>query len=64
MLSIFLLIDDYNTKSWVYFLKYKSETFGKFQEFKSMVENESDKSIKTLRTDNGGEFTKKEFIAY
>ena len=29
-----------------------------------MVENESNKKIKTLRTDNGGEFIKKEFDAY
>ena len=32
-------IDDYSRKSWVYFFKHKSETFGIFQEFKSMVEN-------------------------
>ena len=29
-----------------------------------MVENESDKNIKTLRTDNGGEFIKKEFESF
>ena len=57
-------IDDFTHKTWVYFLKYKSETFSKFQEFKSLVENESNKKIKTLRTDNGGEFIKKEFNAY
>jgi transposase InsO family protein len=65
MLSIFLtFINDYSRKSWVYFWKHKSETFGKFQEFKTMVESQSGKSIKTLRIDNGGEFTKKEFTAY
>ena len=37
-------------------MKYKSETFSKFQEFKALVENESNKKIKTLRTDNGGEY--------
>jgi len=52
-------IDDFSRKYWVYFLKNKSETFVKFQEFKSMVENASGKSIKTLRSDNGGEFVKK-----
>ena len=57
-------IDDFTHKTWVYFLKYKSETFSKFQEFKTMVENESNKKIKTLRTDNGGKFIKNEFDAY
>ena len=46
------LIDDYSLKYWVYFLKYKSETFGIFQKFKSMVENEPSKTIKTLRNFN------------
>ena len=47
-------IDDFTCKTWVYFLKYKSETFFKFLLFKSLVENESGKKIKTLRNDNGG----------
>ena len=47
-------IDDFSRKSWVYFLKNKSEVFSIFQIFKSLVENESGKKIKTLRSDNGG----------
>ena len=39
----FTFIDDYSLKYWVCFFKYKSETFGIFQEFKSMVEKESRK---------------------
>ena len=38
--------------------------FFKFQLFKSLVENESGKTIKTLRNDNGGESIKKEFEAF
>jgi len=57
-------IDDFTHKTWVYFLKYKSETFGNFYEFKNLVENESNKKIKTLRTNDGGEFIKKVFNAY
>ena len=60
----FTFIDDFSRKSWVYFLKHKSETFFKFQLFKSLVENESGKKIKTLRTNNGGEFIKKEFESF
>jgi len=45
----------------VSFLKKKYEVFGKFKEFKSLVENQIDKKIKVLRNDNGGEFYRNEF---
>ena len=32
-------IDDYSRKTWVYFLKHKSDAFGYFQQFKALVEN-------------------------
>jgi hypothetical protein len=32
-------IDDYSCKTWVYFLKSKDEVFGKFKEFKALIEN-------------------------
>ena len=57
-------INDFSHKSWVYFLKHKSETFGIFQDFKSMVEKEYGESIKILKTNNGGELTKNEYYAY
>jgi transposase InsO family protein len=57
-------IDDYSRKTWVYFLKHKSEAFVVFQEFKALVEKESRKCIKTLHTDNVGEYTKNEFSTY
>ena len=50
----FTFIDDFSKKSWVYFLKNKSEVFSIFQNFKSSVENESSKKIDTLRSNNGG----------
>ena len=40
-----LLIDDFSRKSWIYFLKAKSETFNKFQEFKALIENQTRKNI-------------------
>ena len=46
-------IDDYSRKTWIYFLKVKSEVFEKFKEFKALIENISDKRIKTLQSDNG-----------
>lgn len=54
-------IDDYSRKTWVYFLHEKSETFTAFKSFKTHVEKETGKSIKTLRTDRGGEYCSKEF---
>ena len=39
----------------------KSETFSKFYEFNSLVEKESGKQVKVLRSDNGGEFISGEF---
>ena len=57
-------IDDYSRKTWIYFLKAKSEVFEKFKEFKALIENISDKRIKTLQLENGGEYTSKEFEAF
>ena len=42
-------------------MKAKSEVFEKFKEFKAVIENLTDKRIKTLRSDNGREYTSKEF---
>eukprot|EP00253_Pinus_taeda_P004006 PITA_04006 len=39
----------------------KSETYSKFCEFKELVEKESGKKVKALRSDNGGEYISGEF---
>ena len=54
-------IDDFSRKTWVYFMKNKDEVFSKFKEFKALIENHTEKKIKTIRSDNGGEFTSNEF---
>ncbi|PKU79836.1 Retrovirus-related Pol polyprotein from transposon TNT 1-94 [Dendrobium catenatum] len=41
-------IDDYSRKTWVYFLKEKSETFNVFKKFKAMVEKTTGKFIIAL----------------
>jgi hypothetical protein len=56
-------IDDFSRNTWIYFLRNKSEVFDKFKEFKALVENQTEKKIKVLRTDNGGELCKKCGIA-
>lgn len=57
-------IDDYSRKTWVYFLKHKDEAFGAFVEWSVMVENQAERKIKILRTDNGLEFCNNQFNEY
>jgi transposase InsO family protein len=59
-----LLIDDYTRMTIVFFLKNKSKAFENLKIYKEMVVNEMDSKIKCLRSDNGGEFTSKEFMDY
>ena len=54
-------IDDYFKKVWVYFLKRKSDVFETFKKWKTLVENQTGKKIKRLRTDNGLEFCSGDF---
>lgn len=53
-------IDDYSRKTYVYFLRSKSETFPAFQEFKAQVENQTGRKIKAMRSDNGREYVNNE----
>nr|GFB36566.1 retrovirus-related Pol polyprotein from transposon TNT 1-94 [Tanacetum cinerariifolium] len=38
---------------WVYILRFKHEAFGKFKEWKQLVENQNRRMVKKLRTNNG-----------
>ncbi|KAK2988354.1 hypothetical protein RJ640_001539 [Escallonia rubra] len=51
-------------KTWVYFLKQKSEVFSAFKRFKALVEKQSGYQIKAMRSNRGGEFISKEFKAF
>ena len=53
--------DDLSRYGYVYLMKHKSETFEKFKEFQSEVENQCGKKIKALRSDRGGEYLSHEF---
>ena len=39
----------------------KDQTFSKFCEFKELVEKDTSKKVKALRSDNGGEYVSNEF---
>ncbi|CAA7024021.1 unnamed protein product [Microthlaspi erraticum] len=53
--------DDYSRKVWVSFLRFKDEAFRSFVEWKKMVETQSGRNIKKLRTANGLKFCKNQF---
>ena len=42
-------------------MKTKNETFKKFHEFKALIENQTGKHIRVLRSDNGGEYESHQF---
>ena len=54
-------IDDFSRKTWSFFLAEKSKAFSIFKRFKSIVVKEIGIYLKGLRTDQGSEFTFKEF---
>ncbi|KAG8489524.1 hypothetical protein CXB51_017540 [Gossypium anomalum] len=54
-------IDDFSRKVWAFFLKKKSDVFSAFKSWKTMIEKQTRKQIKYLRTDNGLEFCSDEF---
>nr|GFC68492.1 retrovirus-related Pol polyprotein from transposon TNT 1-94 [Tanacetum cinerariifolium] len=56
------IVDDYSRRVWVYLLRFKHEAFEKFKEWKQLVENQTGRKVKKLRTDNGLEFCNREFM--
>lgn len=59
-----LLVDDYSRVMWAYLLNSKDEAFEAFKKFRALVEQDSEKKIKVLRTDMGGEFCSRQFLEY
>lgn len=57
-------IDDKTRYTWVYLLKTKDQVFDRFLEWKALIEKSSGRKLKTLRSDNGGEYTSAKFAAY
>ena len=56
--------DDKSRYTWVYILKTKDQVFDCFRTWKMLVEKQSKRKLKTLRTDNGGEYTSTQFERY
>lgn len=60
----FLLEDDYSKAMRVFLLESKDEALDAFKKFRAQVEGGPEKTVKTLRTDNGGEFCLNQFKFY
>ena len=57
-------IDD-KSRFWaVYLLQSKSEVLDKFMQFAKFAETQTDRCIKVLRSDNGGEYVSKRLAAF
>nr|GEX19121.1 putative zinc finger, CCHC-type [Tanacetum cinerariifolium] len=54
--------DDFSRYGYVYLLKHKHEVFKNFKVFQKEVENRLGKTIKSLRSDRGGEYMSQEFL--
>lgn len=58
------IIDDNSRRVWPYFLKQKSDAFESFKVWKTMVEKQTERKLKVLRTDNGMEFCSGDFNSF
>jgi transposase InsO family protein len=59
-----LLVDDATGYMWVVLLTAKSEASSAIKRIQAEAEKECGRKLWVLRTNNGGEFTMAEFVAY
>ena len=57
-------INDYTRHTWIYLIEKKSEVFDCFRDLKSVVERETRRKIKCLRSDGGKEYFSDQFNSY
>ena len=57
-------IDDATKKTWIYYIRNKSDVSDAFNKWKALVENETGNKLKCLRSYNGGEYYNKYFYNY
>ena len=56
-------MDDYSRFVWIYLLLTKDQVYSTFVQFKTLVENQFQTTIKCLQTDHGGKFTTLRFLS-
>lgn len=54
-------IDDFSKKVFLYVLSGKDEVFEKFKQFRAEAENQTERRIKAIKSDNGREFKNRKF---
>jgi len=59
-----VIVDDRTRYTWVYFLERKSDALECFKQWLVRVERLTEKTLKTVRSDNGGEYTGGKFEAF
>ncbi|GJU99517.1 putative ribonuclease H-like domain-containing protein [Tanacetum coccineum] len=59
-----VITDDFSRFSWVFFLRNKDETSGILKDFIRQIENQLNKKVKTIRSDNGTEFKNRDMIEF
>lgn len=57
-------LDEYTNYGVIYFLKSKSQALGCFKHFVQWAERQTKISLRKIRTDNGGEYTGKDWTAF
>jgi transposase InsO family protein len=57
-------IDDATRKVWAYPTRTKDRVFTIFKDWLAMVENQTDRKLKCLRSDNGGEYKSDQFAQF
>ena len=55
-----IFFDEFSRKRWIFFTQKKDQEFSKFLDFKALVDKDSGKQLKALRSNNGGEYISRE----
>ncbi|KAH9793297.1 hypothetical protein KPL71_004477 [Citrus sinensis] len=55
-------VDDFSRRVWVYTMRVKDEVLDIFVKWKKLVETQTGRKIKVLRSNNGGEYTSDPFL--
>jgi histone deacetylase 1/2 len=59
-----IFVDDFSRFTWMYPLRFKSDVFNSFQQYKALVENLFSSKIQQLQSDNGGEYLSNDFKSF